>query len=102
MKLRNWQWWRLFTKVKPLLHFVDNEEKFKAKEEELKKIADRFDKQAQEVQELEKRHTELLDEKNVLLEQLQAESELCAEAEEVWNGFVKSRLEVMKRSKLNV
>ncbi|KAJ4945207.1 hypothetical protein JOQ06_013742, partial [Pogonophryne albipinna] len=45
LKLRHWQWWRLFTKVKPLL--------------------------------------QLIEEKNILAEQLHAETELFAEAEEM-------------------
>ena len=38
LKLRNWQWWRLFTKVKPLLQVTNNEEKLNAKENELKQV----------------------------------------------------------------
>ncbi|TRY55590.1 hypothetical protein DNTS_021481 [Danionella cerebrum] len=55
LKLRNWQWWRLFTKVKPLLQVTRQEEEMVAKEEEL----------------------------TALQEQLQAETELCQEAEEM-------------------
>merc|ERR1719357_2517539 len=55
LKLRNWQWWRLYTKVKPLLQVTKNYEKVMQKENELKEIT----------------------------EQLQAETELCAEAEEM-------------------
>ena len=39
LKLRNWQWWRLFTKVKPLLQVTNNEEKLNAKETELKTVS---------------------------------------------------------------
>ena len=38
MKLRNWQWWRLFTKVKPLLNVTRHDEELRIKEEEYKKV----------------------------------------------------------------
>ncbi|XP_012936861.1 myosin-10 isoform X4 [Aplysia californica] len=82
LKLRNWQWWRLFTKVKPLLSVTGQEEKLHTKEEELKKVKDSFDKQKQETEEMERRYAQIIEEKNILAEQLQAETELCAEAEE--------------------
>ncbi|KAK7484698.1 hypothetical protein BaRGS_00024106 [Batillaria attramentaria] len=56
LKLRNWQWWRLFTKVKPLLSIIE--------------------------------------EKNILAEQLQAETELCAEAEESRSRLAKRKEEL--------
>ncbi len=83
LKLRNWQWWRLFTKVKPLLQVTNNEEKLNAKEVELKQVADRFEKQKNDYEELVAKQRQILEEKNILSEQLQAETELCAEAEEV-------------------
>ena len=46
-------------------------------------MADKFEKQKQEYVELEAKQSQLLEEKNILSEQLQAETELCAEAEEV-------------------
>merc|ERR1719341_1418744 len=36
LKLRNWQWWRLYTKVKPLLQVTKNDEKVMQEETELK------------------------------------------------------------------
>lgn len=38
LKLRNWQWWRLYTKVKPLLEVTKQEEKLTQKEDELKQV----------------------------------------------------------------
>ena len=72
-----------FVQVKPLLQVTNNEEKLNAKEEELKKVADKYDKQAEDFIALEKKQQQLAEEKNILSEQLQAETELCAEAEEV-------------------
>ncbi|XP_071108362.1 myosin heavy chain, non-muscle-like isoform X4 [Haliotis cracherodii] len=82
LKLRNWQWWRLFTKVKPLLQVTGQEEKQKVVEEELKKVKDSFDKQKQDYDEVERRYAQIIEEKNILAEQLEAESAICQEAEE--------------------
>lgn len=82
LKLRNWAWWRLFTKVKPLLPVTGQEEKISLKEEELKKVTDAFEKSKNEVQELERKYAQIIEEKSILAEQLQAETEMCAEAEE--------------------
>ncbi|KAK6170018.1 hypothetical protein SNE40_018509 [Patella caerulea] len=82
LKLRNWQWWRLFTKVKPLLSVTGQEEEMVKKEEEAKRMKENMEKQQQDLLEFEKRFTQVIEEKNILAEQLQAETELCAEAEE--------------------
>uniref|UniRef100_A0A7N9B1B1 Myosin heavy chain 11 n=1 Tax=Mastacembelus armatus TaxID=205130 RepID=A0A7N9B1B1_9TELE len=77
LKLRNWQWWRLFTKVKPLLQVTRQEEEMSLKEEELqraKEISSKFESELKEI---------VLEERNALQEQLQAETELYAEAEEM-------------------
>ncbi|XP_006025644.1 myosin-11 isoform X2 [Alligator sinensis] len=83
LKLRNWQWWRLFTKVKPLLQVTRQEEEMQAKDEELVRTKERQQKAESELKELELKHTQLCEEKNLLQEQLQAETELYAEAEEM-------------------
>jgi myosin protein heavy chain len=82
LKLRNWQWWRLFTKVKPLLQVTNTEEKINQKEAELKQVSERFDKLKVDHDDLEKQHKTVLEEKMALAEQLQAEQELSTEAEE--------------------
>merc|ERR1719210_1970911 len=83
LKLRNWQWWRLYTKVKPLLQVTKNDEKVLQKETELKEITEKLQKHETEVASLNKQYEQALEEKNILAEQLQAETELCAEAEEM-------------------
>uniref|UniRef100_A0A3Q3ITF5 Myosin-9 n=1 Tax=Monopterus albus TaxID=43700 RepID=A0A3Q3ITF5_MONAL len=83
LKLRNWQWWRLFTKVKPLLQVSRQEEEMQAKDEELNKVKEKHLYAEQQLQELEDKQQQLNAEKMALQEQLQAETELCAEAEEM-------------------
>nr|XP_040134931.1 myosin-14 [Ictidomys tridecemlineatus] len=72
LKLRHWQWWRLFIKVKPLLQVTRQDEVLQARAQELQKV--------QELQQQSAR--ELEEERTRLAEQLRAEAELCAEAEE--------------------
>uniref|UniRef100_A0A668AX73 Myosin, heavy chain 10, non-muscle n=1 Tax=Myripristis murdjan TaxID=586833 RepID=A0A668AX73_9TELE len=83
LKLRHWQWWRLFTKVKPLLQVTRQEEEMQAKDEELIKVKERQLKVENELVDMERKHQQLMEEKNILAEQLQAETELFAEAEEM-------------------
>ncbi|XP_066560463.1 myosin-10 isoform X1 [Amia ocellicauda] len=83
LKLRHWQWWRLFTKVKPLLQVTRQEEEMQAKDEELVKVKEKQIKVEGELVEMERKHQQLVEEKNILAEQLQAETELFAEAEEM-------------------
>ncbi|XP_027730035.1 myosin-9 [Vombatus ursinus] len=83
LKLRNWQWWRLFTKVKPLLQVSRQEEEMMAKEEELVKVKEKQLAAENRLTEMETLQSQLMAEKLQLQEQLQAETELCAEAEEL-------------------
>ncbi|KAL7825784.1 hypothetical protein SRHO_G00335220 [Serrasalmus rhombeus] len=94
LKLRHWQWWRLFTKVKPLLQVTRQEEEMQAKDEELVKVKERQVKVENELVEMERKHQQLLEEKNILAEQLQAETELFAEAEEMRARLVAKKQEL--------
>ncbi|XP_078739237.1 LOW QUALITY PROTEIN: uncharacterized protein LOC144952628 [Lampetra fluviatilis] len=99
LKLRNWDWWKLFTKVKPLLQVSRQEEEMLSKDDEIAKLADRQTKMVFEMAELEKKQQQLCEEKLQLAEQLQAESELCAEAEDARARLVarKQELEMLVR-----
>ena len=66
-----------------MLPVTGQEEKLTVKEEELKKVSDSLEKSKGEVQELERKYAQIIEEKSILAEQLQAETEMCAEAEEV-------------------
>ncbi|XP_050346494.1 myosin heavy chain, non-muscle isoform X1 [Nymphalis io] len=82
LKLKNWQWWRLYIKVKPLLEVTKQEEKLTQKEDELRQIRERLESQMKRCQDYEAKYQQASAEKTQLAEQLQAELELCAEAEE--------------------
>ncbi|XP_031242283.1 myosin-14 isoform X1 [Mastomys coucha] len=82
LKLRNWQWWRLFIKVKPLLQVTRQDEVLQARAQELQKVQELQQQSAREVGELQSRVAQLEEERTRLAEQLRAEAELCSEAEE--------------------
>ncbi|XDV12194.1 hypothetical protein PO909_000912 [Leuciscus waleckii] len=94
LKLRNWQWWRLFTKVKPLLQVSRQEEEMQAKDDELHKVREKQQFAEQQLQELEVKQKQLSAEKMALQEQLQAEMDLCAEADEMRNRLVAKKQEL--------
>ncbi|XP_059804705.1 myosin-10 isoform X2 [Hypanus sabinus] len=83
LKLRHWQWWRLFTKVKPLLQVTRQEEELLSKEDELLKVKAKHIKVEADLTAMARKHQQIIEEKNILAEQLQAETELFAEAEEM-------------------
>uniref|UniRef100_A0A8D3DBU5 Myosin, heavy chain 11b, smooth muscle n=1 Tax=Scophthalmus maximus TaxID=52904 RepID=A0A8D3DBU5_SCOMX len=92
LKLKNWQWWRLFTKVKPLLQVTRQEEEMGQKDEELKAAKEVAEKSEAELKDITQKHTQLMEERAQLESKLQAETELCAEAEEM-----RVRLEAKKQ-----
>ncbi|XP_061761638.1 myosin-11-like isoform X1 [Nerophis ophidion] len=92
LKLKNWQWWRLFTKVKPLLQVTRQEEEMGQKDEELKAAKEVAAKKEVELKEVIQKHTQLMEERALLETKLQAETELYAEAEEM-----RVRLEAKKQ-----
>jgi len=83
LKLRNWSWWRLFTKVKPLLDVTRQEEDLNAKEKELKAMSEQKEKIEVELKKYEQRLNQMLQEKQVLNEQLRQEVEMHAETEDM-------------------
>ncbi|KAK0397312.1 hypothetical protein QR680_002080 [Steinernema hermaphroditum] len=82
LKLRNWQWWRLFTKVKPLLQVTNQEAVLSAKDDELRVMKDRLNVREEECTNNEKKIHQLTEERHILQEQLNRESLERAEADE--------------------
>lgn len=80
--LRNWQWWKLYTKVKPLLNIARAEEEMKKKIEEMDKLREDLAKCERLKKELEVQNVTLLEQKNDLYLQLQTEQDAVADLEE--------------------
>ncbi|XP_035510181.1 myosin-11-like [Morone saxatilis] len=92
LKLKNWQWWRLFTKVKPLLQVTRQEEEMGQKDEELKAAKEVAAKTEAELKDISQKHTQLMEERAQLEVKLHAETELYVESEEM-----RVRLEAKKQ-----
>ncbi|VEL26965.1 unnamed protein product, partial [Protopolystoma xenopodis] len=80
--LRNWPWWRLYTKVKPMLNVARQEEEMKKAAEELARVKEEFEKLEKLKKELEEQNVTVLQQKNDLFLQLQTEQDSLADAEE--------------------
>lgn len=94
LKLKNWHWWRLFTKIKPLLQVTRQDEEISKREEEIRKVRVEYDKQNAQFRELEVRSGTLMQEKQMLAEQLQQEIEAHAETEETKNRTLQRKQEL--------
>ncbi|KAK7113251.1 hypothetical protein V1264_012571 [Littorina saxatilis] len=82
LALRNWLWWKMYCKVKPLLNVARAEDDMKKKEEELEKTKVELEKTEKMRKELEEQNVTLLQSKNDIYLQLQAEQDNLADAEE--------------------
>ncbi|XP_076337304.1 myosin heavy chain, muscle-like isoform X5 [Tachypleus tridentatus] len=82
LQLRNWLWWKLYSKVKPLLSIARVEDELRALEEKLKKEHEAFEKEEKLRKELESQNVKLLQEKNDLFLQLDAERSQSGDIEE--------------------
>ncbi|XP_040918611.1 myosin-16-like [Toxotes jaculatrix] len=82
LQLRFWGWWKLYTKVKPLLMVARQEEIFKAKEEELREAVEKVKELEGKIKYLEGKMVTLSQEKNDLALALAAEQDTLGDAEE--------------------
>jgi len=82
LSLRNWPWWKLYTKVKPLLSVARQEEELKKLEDDFKALKENFEKEEKIRKEMEETNSKLLREKNELLNQLDSERNGSSEIEE--------------------
>jgi len=74
LTLRNWEWWCLYTQIKPLLSMGRQEDEIKKKLEELEKLKEALAKVEKTKKELEEQNVGLLQSKNDLFFQLQVGS----------------------------
>ncbi|XP_018646977.1 myosin heavy chain [Schistosoma mansoni] len=97
--LRNWPWWRLYTKVKPMLNIARQEEEMKKAAEELAKLKEEYEKLEKLKKELEEQNVTVLQQKNDLFLQLQTEQDSLADAEEKISKLVLQRGDMEQRIK---
>lgn len=83
MKLRSWPWWKLFTKVKPLLKVARGDEELRLLREELERWKEKAEKEEALRIAAEAARDALQDENRRLHEQEQQDSQALAEAEDI-------------------
>ena len=82
MAMRNWQWWKLYTRVKPLLTQAKAEDEMKKMAEDYEATKAELEKTAKKLKELEEQNVVLLQQKNDMFAQMQAGDTTVADLEE--------------------
>jgi len=82
MQMRNWQWWKLYTRVKPLLNQAKQEDELRKQAEEFEKTKEELAKVQKKNKELEEQNVVLLQQKNDLFVQLTAGGDTVSDLEE--------------------
>ncbi|XP_014672549.1 PREDICTED: myosin heavy chain, striated muscle-like [Priapulus caudatus] len=82
IQCRNWPWWRLYTKVKPLLSIARQEDEMNEMKEEIGKLKEELEKESKRRKEGDDNIAKLAKEKGDLYAQMQSESETIADIEE--------------------
>ncbi|KAM8755414.1 myosin-7B-like isoform 2-T4 [Acanthopagrus schlegelii] len=90
--VRTWPWMMLFYKLRPLLRSAQVEKELAALNEEFKKLKEAFDRSEVKRREAEERQVVLVQEKNDLGLQLQAEQDNLADAEDRCNQLIQSKI----------
>ncbi|XP_042197192.1 myosin-16-like [Callorhinchus milii] len=92
LQLRYWGWWKLYTKVKPLLNVARQDEELKQKEEELRTAMEKTKEILALLKSLEEKTASLSQENNDLTIQLRAEQDNLSDAEERSTQLMKSKI----------
>lgn len=99
LMLRTWPWWRLYTKVKPMLNIARQEEEMKKAAEELAKMKEEFEKLEKLKKELEEQNVTLLQQKNDIFLQLQTEQDNLADSEEKVSKLILQKADMEQQIK---
>ncbi|XP_070704643.1 myosin heavy chain, skeletal muscle, adult-like [Pempheris klunzingeri] len=99
MNVKNWPWMRLFFKIKPLLRSAEAEKEMQTIKEEFSRLKEEFAKSEARRKELEEKMVMLVQEKNDLYLQIQAERENLCDAEERCEGLIKSKIHLEAKVK---
>ena len=82
--LRDWEWWQLYTKVRPLLTATRNDEELKKKEVELALVRERAERDEKEKQAMAALKMQVEQEKRKLEEELAGERELVLDKQRMF------------------
>jgi chromosome segregation ATPase len=82
MAMKNWQWWKLYTRVKPLLTQARAEDEMKKMQEDYETTKKELEKLQKRMKEVEEQNVTLTQQKNDMFAQMQAGDTTTAELEE--------------------
>uniref|UniRef100_H2MD77 Myosin heavy chain 7 n=1 Tax=Oryzias latipes TaxID=8090 RepID=H2MD77_ORYLA len=99
MGVKNWPWMKLYFKIKPLLKSAETEKEMANMKEEFAKLKEAYAKSEARRKELEEKMVSLLQEKNDLQLQVQAEQDNLGDAEERCEGLIKSKIQLEAKIK---
>ncbi|TRY53867.1 hypothetical protein DNTS_002810 [Danionella cerebrum] len=99
MAVKNWPWMKLFFKIKPLLRSAEAEKEMANMKEEFLKLKEAYAKSEARKKELEEKMVTLLQEKNDLQLQVQAEQDNLCDAEERCEGLIKNKIQMEAKTK---
>ncbi|XP_015236369.1 PREDICTED: myosin-7-like [Cyprinodon variegatus] len=99
MGVKNWPWMKLYFKIKPLLKSAEAEKEMANMKEEFLKLKEAYAKSEARRKELEEKTVSLLQEKNDLQLQVQAEQDNLADAEERCEGLIKHKIQMEAKAK---
>ncbi|NXD41144.1 MYH7 protein, partial [Copsychus sechellarum] len=97
--VKNWSWMKLFFKIKPLLKSAQTEKEMSNLKEEFQKLKEALEKSEAKRKELEEKQVSMIQEKNDLALQLQAEQDNLADAEERCDLLIKSKIQLEAKVK---
>ncbi|XP_066561740.1 myosin heavy chain, fast skeletal muscle [Amia ocellicauda] len=99
MNVKHWPWMKLYFKIKPLLKSAEAEKEFANMKEEFVKCKEDLAKAEAKRKDLEEKMVSLLQEKNDLVLQVQAETENLSDAEERCEGLIKNKIQLEAKVK---
>ncbi|KAF1527279.1 Myosin-1, partial [Eudyptes sclateri] len=99
MNVKHWPWMKLFFKIKPLLKSAESEKEMANMKEEFEKTKEELAKSEAKRKELEEKMVALLQEKNDLQLQVQAEADSLADAEERCDQLIKTKIQLEAKVK---
>ncbi|XP_077412609.1 myosin-4-like isoform X3 [Vanacampus margaritifer] len=99
MNVKHWPWMKLFFKIKPLLKSAETEKEMANMKEDFIKCKEDLAKSESKRKEMEEKMVSLLQEKNNLQLQVQADSENLCDAEERCEGLIKSKIQLEAKLK---
>ncbi|AWP19427.1 putative myosin-4-like [Scophthalmus maximus] len=99
MNVKHWPWMKLYFKLKPLLKSAEAEKEMAQMKVDFTKLKEDLAKSENRRRELEEKMVSVVQEKNDLLLQVQAEADHLLDAEERCEGLIKSKIQLEAKLK---